>query len=523
MTLLAAFQCLLYRYTQHDDVAVGSVIANRNQIQTENLIGMFANTIVLRTDLSGDPSFSEVLRRVRQVTLDAYRNQDLPFEEILRVRQVSRSMDRNTLFQVMFILQSPPPQSPSLQGLSAHLVDVDPGIARVDLMLELFDADESLRGWFEYSTDLFDAATIERMAAHLQTLLEAIIADPKQRISRLPLLPAEERRRLLVDWNGTEARFHRPGTFLNRFAKQAERAPDATAVSAGRVRLSYRELARRSSVIADRLADNGVGRDVIVILLAKRGVDLLAGMIAVQRAGGAFLPLDPALPAARLAQIIAHSGTRLILAGPGSATLLEAAVGDIPTRVRPQILSLPELTQAAPRTRKPSPTVRPAPVSLAYVIYTSGSTGVPKGAMVEQRGLLNHLLSKISELGLSAADVIAQTAPQSFDISIWQFLTALMVGGRVHICANEEVRDPAQLAGVIRREGVTVLQIVPSLLRAILDRMPDESIACALSGLRCLICIGEALAPDLCRSWFRHFTGVPLINAYGPAECADTV
>ena len=523
MTLLAAFQCLLYRYTQHDDVAVGSVIANRNQIQTENLIGMFANTIVLRTDLSGDPSFSEVLRRVRQVTLDAYRNQDLPFEEILRVRQVSRSMDRNTLFQVMFILQSPPPQSPSLQGLSAHLVDVDPGIARVDLMLELFDADESLRGWFEYSTDLFDAATIERMAAHLQTLLEAMVADPKQRISRLPLLPAEERRRLLVDWNGTEARFHRPGTFFDRFAKQAERAPDATAVSASRVRLSYRELARRSSVIADRLAENGVGRDVIVILLAERGVDLLAGMIAVQRAGGAFLPLDPALPAARLAQIIAHSGTRLILAGPGSATLLQAAVGDIPTRVRPQILSLPELIQAAPRTRKASPTVRPAPVSLAYVIYTSGSTGVPKGAMVEQRGLLNHLLSKISELGLSAADVIAQTAPQSFDISIWQFLTALMVGGRVHICANEEVRDPAQLAGVIRREGVTVLQIVPSLLRAILDRMPDESIACALSGLRCLICIGEALAPDLCRSWFRHFTGVPLINAYGPAECADTV
>jgi len=268
MTLLAAFHCLLYRYTQHDDVAVGSVIANRNQIQTENLIGMFANTIVLRTDLSGDPSFSEVLRRVRQVTLDAYRNQDLPFEEILRVRQVSRSMDRNTLFQVMFILQSPPPQSPSLQGLSAHLVDVDPGIARVDLMLELFDADESLRGWFEYSTDLFDAATIERMAAHLQTLLEAIIADPKQRISRLPLLPAEERRRLLVDWNGTEARFHRPGTFSDRFARQAERAPDAMAVSAGRVRLSYRELARRSSVIADRLAENGVGRDVIVILLA---------------------------------------------------------------------------------------------------------------------------------------------------------------------------------------------------------------------------------------------------------------
>jgi amino acid adenylation domain-containing protein len=521
MTLLAAFQCLLYRYTQHDDVAVGSVIANRNQIQTESVMGMFANTIVLRTNLSGDPSFSEILQRVRQVTLDAYRNQDLPLEEVLRTLQVSRSIDRNTLFQVMFILQNPPPRAPALAGLSVHFVDVDPGIARVDLMLELIDADEGLRGWFEYSTDLFDAGTIARMATHFQTLLEAIVANPEQRISWLPLLPATVRRRLLIDWNDTQTNFPRLGTFCERFARQAERTPDATAVSAGQVRLSYRELARRSSAIADRLAMDGVGRDVVVILLAARGVDLLAGMIAVQRAGGAFLPLDPTIPAVRLAQIIQHSRTPLVLAGHGCVAVLKKAVSGIPARKRPQILSLAELTQGIPRY--PAPTVRLVPSSLAYVIYTSGSTGVPKGAMIEQRGLVNHLLSKISDLGLSASDVIAQTAPQSFDISVWQFLTALMVGGRVHICADEEVRDPAQLALVIGRERVTVLQIVPALLRAILDRMPNESIVCALSRLRWMICIGEALAPDICRDWLRHFPGVPLINAYGPAECSDTV
>ena len=192
MTLLAAFQCLLYRYTEHDDVAVGSLIANRNQIQIERLIGMFANTIVLRTDLSGDPKFSEVLRRVRQVTLDAYRNQDLPIEEILQALQASRSIDRNTLFQVMFILQNPSPRAPALPGLSVHFLDVDPGIARVDLLLELIEADERLGGWLEYSTDLFEAATMARMAAHLQTLLEAIVANPEERISRLPLVPAGE-------------------------------------------------------------------------------------------------------------------------------------------------------------------------------------------------------------------------------------------------------------------------------------------------------------------------------------------
>ena len=354
MTLLAAFQCLLYRYTQHDDVAVGSLIANRNQIQTERLIGMFANTIVLRTDLSGDPSFSEVLRRVRQVTLDAYRNQDLPIEEILRVLQVSRSMDRNTLFQVMFILQSPPPRAPALPGLSAHFVDVDPGIARVDLMLELIDADERLGGWLEYSTDLFDAATIARMAAHLRTLLEAIVADPEERISRLPLLPAGERRRVLVDWNGTETRFRRLGTFSERFARQAERAPDATAVSAGRVRLSYRELARRSSAIADRLVEEGVGRDVVVILLAERGVDLLAAMIAVQQAGGAFLPLDPTLPAGQAGPD--HSAQRHT-AGAGRARLRHGAckaLSGIPARGRPQVLSLGETNSGDAAEARPA-------------------------------------------------------------------------------------------------------------------------------------------------------------------------
>lgn len=521
MTLLAAFQCLLYRYTEHDDVAVGSVIANRNQIQIERLIGMFGNTIILRTDLSGDPKFSEVLRRVRQVILDAHRNQDLPIEEILQALQASRSIDRNTLFQVMFVLHNPSPGAPAFPGLSVNFVDVDPGIARVDLMLELIEADERLGGWLEYSTDLFEADTVARMAEHLQTLLEAIVANPEERISRLPLVPAREHRRVLIDWNETQTNFGRLGTLSERFSKQAERTPNAIAVSHGRIRLSYRELARRSSAIADRLMMEGVGPDVVVVLLSERGCDSLAAMIAVQRAGGAFLPLGPNIPPARLAQIIQHSRTPLVLAGRGCAKVLGKALSGMPARGRPQVLHLPRLTRATPRND--APPGRPAPSSLAYVIYTSGSTGVPKGAMIEQRGLLNHLLSKISDLRLSASDVIAQTAPQTFDISVWQFLTAPMVGGRVHICADAEVRDPAQLTQVIRREGVTVLQIVPALLRAILDRMPNESIACALSRLRWLICIGEALAPDLCRSWLRHFPGVPLINAYGPAECSDTV
>src|SRR5262245_30309780 len=241
MTLLAAFQCLLHRYTGQDEIAVGSLIANRTQIETEPLMGMFANTIVLRTDLSGDPRFSELLWRVREVTSEAYRNQDLPLEEILRTMKVPRSTDRNHLFQVMFILRNSP-RAPALPGLFVELLDVDPGIARSDLILELNDTNDCLKGWLEYSTDLFEAATIGRMAVHLDTLLKAIVANPRDQISMLPLLPANERNQILVHWNDTKTNFGRPGTFYEQFAAQAERTPDATAVSASGMEISYGEL-----------------------------------------------------------------------------------------------------------------------------------------------------------------------------------------------------------------------------------------------------------------------------------------
>ena len=521
MTLLAAFKCVLFRYTEHADVAIGSLIANRNQIQLERLIGMFANTLVLRTDLSGNPTFSEVLGRVRQVTLDAYRNQDLPIEEVLRVCQVPRSLDRNTLFQVMFVLQNGVARAPTLADLCVHFVEVDPGIARFDLTLELMDADECLSGWLEYNTDLFEAATIARMSTHLRTLLEAIVSNPDERISRLPLISAKERRRVLLDWNDTQIRFSRADTFCKRFASQVERAPEAPAVSIAGACCSYRELAGRSSAIARRLASLGVGPNAIVALLAERDVNLLAAMLAVQQVGGAFLALDPTLPARRLAHVLQASGAALLLVAQGHAATGDKALVGIGAERRPVVLQLEDFGQGVSAIT-PS-MVRPASSDLAYVVYTSGSTGVPKGAMIERRGLFNHLLSQIADLGLTASDVIAQTAPQSFVISVWQFLAPLMVGARVHICANQVTRDPRLLVQEIEREGVTILQIVPALLRAILEQTSKEPAFYALRRLRCLICTGEPLPTDLCREWFQHFPDVPLMNAYGSAECSDDV
>lgn len=517
MTLLALFQCLLFRHTGHEDVATGSLIANRNQIESERLIGLFANTLILRNDFGGDPTFGEMLRRVRQVTLDAYRNQDLPIEEVLRALQIARRSDGNPLFRIMFILQNASIEAARFPGLSTRRLEIDPKVARFDITLELVEAEGRLTGFFEYATDLFDAGTIEGMADQFKTLLKAIIANPEQRISRLPLLTEAERRRLRT--KGRSADFTTRGNLCERFERQARKTPNAIAVSDGRQSLSYRELARRSQAIARWLAREGVGAETVVALLADRGPDLLAAMIAVQHVGAAFLNLDPEQPPTRLATILGSSGARMLLTGRAQATMVDALLD--PRIARIQVAELEDAI--ALESTRPARAARRAAASLAYLIYTSGSSGAPKGVMIEQRGLSNHLASLIAELGLTATDVIAQTAPQSFVISVWQFLAGPMAGARVHVCENSIVQDPMLLAREMEREGITVLEIVPSLLRVILDRVEEAHLRRAFRKLRLLISTGEPLPVELCRAWFADCPKVPLINAYGASECSDDV
>ncbi|MCK1473705.1 amino acid adenylation domain-containing protein [Bradyrhizobium sp. 197] len=519
MTLLAVFQCLLFRHTGHEDVATGSLIANRNQIESERLIGLFANTLILRNDFGGDPSFGDMLRRVRQVTLDAYRNQDLAIEEVLRALQIARRSDGNPLFRIMFILQNASIEAARFSGLSTRRIEIDPKVARFDITLELVEADGRFAGFFEYATDLFDAATIEGMAAQFTTLLKSVIADPEQRISHLPLLTAAERRQLLAQGRGVPANVTSRDNLSERFDRQARKTPNAIAVSDGSTSLSYRELARRSQAAARWLAREGVGAEAVVALLADRGPDLLAAMIAVQRVGAAFLNLDPDQPPARLATILGSSCARMLLTGRAQSSMVEALLEPLVERIQTAALE----DAIAPGATNPAREAPRTASSLAYLIYTSGSSGAPKGVMIEQRGLSNHLASLISELGLSSRDVIAQTAPQSFVISVWQFLAGPMVGARVHVCGSATVRDPILLAREIEREGITVLEIVPSLLRVILDRMDEAPIRRAFARLRLLISTGEPLPVDLCKAWFARCPKVPLINAYGASECSDDV
>jgi amino acid adenylation domain-containing protein len=550
MLMLAAFKVLLYRYTSQSDLVVGIPIANRNRAQTEALIGFFVNTLVLRTDLSGEPTFREVVRRVRETSLEAYAHQDLPFEKIVQELNPERNQSFAPLFQVIFGLQPQAREEEQyeLRGLTLSALDTESGTSKFDLVQKIVETKKGLTSYLHYSTDLFDATTIRRMATHFRHLLEGIIEHPEEHISRLPLLNEEERAQQLTEWNDTTVEYPRRLTLHELFEAQAERTPHAVAVVYENEQLTYGELNERANGLAHLLVAQGVGQEVLVALLAERGLDLLTAILAVFKAGGAYLPLDPRAPASRLRHIIAESSTPVVLVAAHYLPIVEQALENSPAVPRPQVLELEELLarrdrdepRAQGHAAQANLPPRSGPDSLAYVIYTSGSTGIPKGAMVEQRGMVNHLYAKVNDLALTETDKVAQTASQCFDISVWQMLSALVVGGQVEIFPDHVAHDMRQLLNAVEQRGITILETVPSLLRAMLDEAAPsnarstttavsltnaESAASGhqLRALRWMIPTGEALPPDLCRRWLAAYGHVPLMNAYGPTECSDDV
>ncbi|MGI9513720.1 MAG: amino acid adenylation domain-containing protein [Anderseniella sp.] len=521
MTLMAAFQCQLHRLTGTDDVAVGTFIANRDLIETENVMGMFVNTLVVRTDLGGDPPFQVLLQKVKQAALKAYENQNLPFELVVREIQASRRGDRSGPIQTMFVLQSAPPEVPTLDGLSTRFLEVDPKISRTDLTLELFDQTDNLCGWIEYSTDLFDEQTIARIATQFDTLLKSIVADPASPVSGLDLLTEKQKRDMLFCRFTHTHVDHGDLRLADLIVRQVNKTPDQVAVSDGTESLTYAALYEASACHARQLMKLGVGPDTVVVVLANRDCAFLSALVAVILAGGAFLAVDPDHPEQRQRQIVSGSEASVILASGECRQAAAQIAGGIAEHARPRVLTLNEISNGAPDAAFTP--AAPRHDDLAYVIYTSGTSGAPKGAMIEQLGLLNHLRSKADDLQLTEDDVVAQTAPQTFDIAVWQFLTALLAGGRVHICDTDTVRDAGMLAREVDQAGITVLQVVPVVLQSILDARRRGLVGEQLRRLRWMICTGEELPVELCRSWFEQFADIPLINAYGPAECGDDV
>jgi len=505
MTLLAAYQVLLSRYSGQDDVAVGVASAGRSRPEVEGLIGFFVNMLVLRGDLSGAPSFSVYLARVRERALAAYAHQDIPFEKLVEELAPKRDLSRNPLFQVSLVLHNMPASEWALPGLTVARVEgVSSERAKFDLTLSLGERAGELHGAFEYAEDLFDAATIERMARHWRVLLEAVVVTPEVSIARLPLLEAAERAQLLAQAMGPAVPL--PTRCVHElFAAQAQRTPQALAVVQGGRQLTYGELDARANQLAQHLRTLGVGPDVLVALCAERSLELVVGMLGILKAGGAYVPLDPGYPAERLALMLEDTQAPVLLT---QAALL----GQLP-RFGGEVICLErDAARWATRPCLPPPGSS-APGDLAYVIYTSGSTGTPKGVMIEHRSLANHMQWMQRRFPLAPDDRVLQKTPASFDAAVWEFHAPLLAGATLVLAEPGAHRVPAEIVSALREHRITILQLVPSMLAALLDRPGLTD----CPSLRRLYVGGEALPRDVVQR-FRAQCPAQLINLYGPTE-----
>jgi amino acid adenylation domain-containing protein len=513
MTLLAAFQLLLHRYTDQDDIVVGSLIANRNRVETEGLIGFFVNTLVLRTDLSGNPSFRELLERVRKVALGAYSHQDLPFEKLLEALQPPRDLSRTPLFQVLFVLQNTPQQPLELVGLSVDRLEVAPETVNFDMWFNLSETSEGLRGWIDYSTDLFDAATIARMGRHFQTLLEAIVDKPQAPLANLPLLQPDEQQRLLVAWNAAPADYPHDQGLQQLFEAQVARTPDAIAVLDEDTHLTYRELNRRANQVAHHLQTMGVGAEVLVGLYVERSLAMVVGLLGILKAGGAYVPLDPTYPPERLAFMLEDSQAPVLLT---QAHL----VASLPTH-RARVVCLDIAWPASARHGDHNVVSGITADNTAYVLYTSGSTGRPKGVCGLQRATLNALAWMWQAYPFTAQEVCYLTTSMSFVDATHELLGPLLHGVPTVLIPDEVVQDPLRFVALLAAHAVTRLRLVPSLLRVLLDTYPDLQHRLPHLTLWCVS--GETLAPALCQRFLECMPHSRLVNVYGASEDAADV
>ena len=498
MVLLSALLALLARWTGQLDLPVGTPIAGRTHLEIEPLIGFFVNTLVLRVDLSSAPDFAALLARVREVALDAYLHQDLPFEKLVEELQPERSLAHAPLFQVMFVLQNTPPGRLALPGLSVAPLRVAPASAKLDLTLALAETAEGLSGAVEYHPDLFDGTTIARLAAAFETLLGAALGDPQQRVAQLPLLSPAQHHQLRVEWNGTAAPYPLDRGLQEGFEEQVRRTPEAVAVVAEEGSLTYRGLNARANRLARRLRRRGVGPETVVAISVERSLALMVGLLAILKAGGAYLPLDPDDPPERRRFLLEDARAPLLLTTREITRGLSAEPGPRAGRD----LGIPMATD-----------------HLAYVIYTSGTTGKPKGVMCHHRGIVNRLLWVQERYGLQPDDRVLQKTPTTFDVSVGELFWPLSTGATLVMARPGGHRDPDYLWQTIAEQGITTLHFVPSLLRAFLDDAVQKTTGLPL---RRVMTIGEALGHDLEERYFSHLEA-PLHNLYGPTEAAVDV
>ncbi len=499
ITLLAAFQTLLYRYTGQTDIPVGSPIANRNRSEIEGLIGFFVNSLVLRTDLSGNPPFRELLQRVQEVALGAYAHQDLPFEKLVEELQPERDLSHMPLFQVMFALQSAPTPALDFVGLNLKFSEVENKTAKFDLTLSIENTEQGLKGSLEYNTDLFDSATITRMLANFQTLLEGIVANPEQSIATLPLLTGAEKQQLLTAWNNTQADYPQDQCIHQLFEAQVEQTPHAIAIASTAEQLTYRELNHRANQLAHYLQELSVGPEVLVCLCVER-VEMIVGMLGILKAGGAYLPLDPIYPQERLNSILEDAQVPILLTKQRCFERLG--------QQRAQVICLDTDWEIIAQQSQENPISRVTADNLAYTIYTSGSTGKPKGVQVQHSSLLNLVFWHQKAFEVSPTTRATQIAGPAFDACGWETWPYLAAGASLHLPEAETLTSPEQLRDWLVSEAIT-LSFLPTPLaeRVLLCDWPRDT------ALRSLLTGGDRL-----HQYPRASLPFAVVNNYGPTE-----
>jgi amino acid adenylation domain-containing protein len=510
ITLLTAFKVLLYRYTQQTDILIGTTIAGRNREEIEKLIGFFVNTIVLRTDLDGQPSFRELLRRVREVALGAYAHQDLPFEQLVEKLQPQRSLSHTPLFQVMFQLQNTPNQTLELPGLTWEPLQYHNDTAKFDLSLSMVEAETGLIGNFEYNTDLFTVDTITRMQGHFQTLLAAIVANPDQVIEKLPLLTKAEQNQL-IEWNNTEIDYPQNQCIHQLFEAQVEKTPDAVAVVFENQQLTYRELNAKANQLAHYLQTLRVKPEVLVGICVERSLEMVIGLLGILKAGCAYVPLDPSYPQERLAFMVQDAKVSVLL----TQTKLLQSLPILPT----QIINLDrdwEQIRQLPLSNLANSQLHPD--NLAYIIYTSGSTGQSKGVMIQHSSLVNAYFAWETTYQLRTnATSHLQMASFSFDVFSGDLIRALCSGGKLVLCPRDLLLSPEQLYELMQKEKIDCAEFVPAVLRNLIQYL--ESSQQRLDFMRLLICGSDSWSGAEYRNFLKFCSPqTRLINSYGLTE-----
>src|SRR5579883_1475478 len=499
MTLLAAFTLLLSRYSRQEDIVVGSAIANRNRREIEPLIGFFVNTLALRTNLQGNPTFLELLNRVKQVTLDAYDHQDLPFEKLVDELGNERSLSHHPLFQVAFGLQNQQEQKLEINGLTVTRFQWENTTALFDLSLIFRETPQGLIGEWEYATDLFEVETIQRMAKHFEVLLQEIVDKPQQPISTLPMLTAAELLQI-QRWNQKQTDYFLNQTLVDLFESQVEKTPNNLALVFESQSLTYQQLNERANQLAHYLIQNHqIKPDTLIGICVERSLEMIIALLGILKAGGAYVPLDPSYPQERLAHMLCDSQVSLLLTTEKLATTLPKH----PVHVVCLDTSWPVIAQQSTQ----NPITEATAANLAYVIYTSGSTGKPKGVMVEHKGLCNLAQAQIQTFGLHCDSRILQFASLSFDASIWEVVMALGSGATLYLATKDSLLPGRALIQLLSDDFITHITLPPSALAV----LPHEE----LPALQTIIVAGEACSIELIKQWS---VGRDFFNAYGPTE-----